>query len=192
MAPRLIIGFDPGLTTGGMVLMSYPPERIIAARSLVRAIPKIDVPIGERAFTAAEAHARDVAQRAALTLDEWIAEHGPVAAIGIEAFIDQPSRARKPNLVKDRWKTPLAIGHISARFAERGFASEHGNVFYQDPAILRHFASELAELARPSSGETRTMHDSVCEGDHLLTNDHLRKAWAHGAWLCPRLERTPN
>lgn len=170
--------------------MEYPPERILAVQSLVKSIPKRDVPIGERAFTAAEAHARNVATRAADTLDRWLESHGPIAAIGIEAFIDQPSRARKSNLVKDRWKTPLAIGHISALFSQRGYASENGNLFYQDPALLRQFAQELGELEELSRRKRGSMSDVICEGADLLTNDHLRKAWAHGAWLCPRFERT--
>lgn len=166
--------------------MSYPPERIVAAESLVRTIPKINVPIGERSFTAAEAHARAVARRAAGILDAWLSEWGRIDAVGMEAFIDQPSRARQSNLVKDRWKTPLAMGHICALFSQRGYASENGNLFFQDPAILRQFAAELGELARRKRGNSS---DVVCEGDRLLTNDHLRKAWAHGAWLCPRLEK---
>lgn len=186
MAPHLIIGIDPGLTSGGVVLLEGPTERVIAAKSLVARIPRLEVPLGDKAFTAAERHAAHQADAVGAAVSQMRAEHGEIVAIGMESFIDQPHRARTARHIKERWKTPLAIGHICARLHSLGFSSAEGTLIFQDPSILGQFARELGALeARPRTSSAQV----VCAGDHLLTNDHLRKAWAHGAWLNIRISK---
>lgn len=192
MTPSAIVGIDPGLSSGGLVALCPRSERVLAAHSLLGpGVPSRSATAGEpeilgdRNFTLAERLAAAQAARTLAALDA-VASGYRIVRIGVESFVDQRSRAREDQgrLIKDRWKTPLVIGHLCAGLAARGFTSVAGNLVFQDAGIvIRHFASELRELAGRPRGDAR---DRVAADDHLLTNDHLRKAWAHALWLSLR------
>lgn len=193
MSVRRYAGIDPGLTSGGLVVVERGSERIVAARSLVptpatkrEATESAEDALGSRAFTAADILAAIQARAAATALSELIADHGPITAVCVEGFIDQPSRvtAEKKGLVKERWKTPLMIGHLSEQLATVGFRVDLRNLAYTDAGVvIKHFSVELSRLAARRRGDRKEL---VAPGDHLLTNDHLRKAWAHASWLSLR------
>lgn len=193
MTPEhVIVGIDPGLSSGGLVAVAGRSERVVAAHSLVgpgvpsRAVDAEGPPItGDRNFTLAMAIAARQAQRIAALLDQLAVAHR-IVRVGIESFVDQRSRAREERgrLVKDRWKTPLVIGYTAALLAPRGFSTGDGTLVYQDAAtVLRQFSDQLAALRDSARSEP------VCPNDHLLTNDHMRTAWAHAVWLAHRTGR---
>lgn len=185
-------GIDPGLGTGGFVVLrrDAPGEfaPIVFAASLVErkrdrdalaaSLPAYyDERPGDRHYALADLRAQAQARRALAALDAYAAEHPPMAAIAIESFIDQGSRAAGP-FVKDRWKTPHAIGRLVTNLELRGYTTQDGTLLWQDAGvILRQLAEEIRRLAR---GER------VVEGAQMLTNDHLRKAWAHAQGLADR------
>lgn len=189
---QIIVGIDPGLSSGGLVAVTGRSERIVRAYSLVgpgvptRASRSLAEPrLGDRNFTLAVRLAAAQAAKVAAIIGELRQLHR-ILAIGIESFVDQRSRAREERnrLLKDRWKTPLVIGHMGAALAAAGFSEEHGNLFYQEASVvLRQFSDQLAALAARARGER---DEPVCPNDHLLTNDHMRTAWAHAVWLSHR------
>lgn len=193
MTIRRYAGIDPGLTSGGLVIVERGSERIVAARSLVpapaikrEAHERCREVLGSRSFTAADILAETQARAAATALRELIDELGPVTAVCVEGFVDQPSRisAEKKGLVKERWKTPLMIGHLSEQLASIGFRVGLQNLAYTDAGVvIKHFSVELSRLAARRRGDRNEL---VAPGDQLLTNDHLRKAWAHASWLSLR------
>lgn len=178
-----INAIDPGLTSGGLVALEGPRERVLAARDFSKKIPAPRDVLGNKTFTAAVDHAFAQARRVEEMMDELDAEFGRPAVYAVEAFTDQPSKARKAPLLRDRWKTPLFIGALVPVLEKRGYSTSDGTLVFQDPAILGQFASELGQLAQRRKGD-RT--EVVCPGDHLLTSDHVQKAWAHGSWLNQR------
>lgn len=189
---HVIVGIDPGLSSGGLVAVAGRSERVVVAHSLVRpGVPSRSESAGEpqitgdRNFTLAAAIAAQQALRIAELVDEIAAVHR-ILRIGVESFVDQRSRAReeRDRLVKDRWKTPLVIGYAAALLAQRGFHTDDGSLVYQDAAtVLRQFSAQLAALRDSKRTEP------VCENDQLLTNDHMRTAWAHAVWLAHRTGR---
>lgn len=190
MAPApLVIGIDPGLSSGGLVAIAGRSERVVAAYSLVRpGVPSrradadAEPLTGDRNFTLAMRIAAAQSARIAELVALIGSEHR-IVRIGVESFVDQRSRAREEQarLVKDRWKTPLVIGYAAALLAPIGFTTEDGSLVYQDAStVLRHMSAQLAALRDPARSEP------VCENDHLLTNDHMRTAWAHAVWLAHR------
>lgn len=179
--PTHIIGVDPGLSSGGIVLMQVADDRVLAADRFAR-IQRGTTPESYPGTDRAFADANRIATRRAIQLAEvitaWQEAFGPVGCIAVESFVDQASRGRA--LVKERWTTPLVIGHLAARLGDLGFCEPEGTLVFQDAGmVLRHFQSELARM---QAGEK-----DIAPGQELLTNEHMRSAWAHAAWLALRI-----
>jgi len=184
--PQLIIGVDPGLATGGIVLLRVVDDQVLAADRFARIqrgkTPE-SLPGADRAFADANRIAARRAAQLCAVIGAWQEQFGPIGCVALESFIDQASRGRA--LVKERWTTPLVIGHLAARLADQGYAEPDGTLVFQDAGmVLRHFQSELARM---QAGE-----DGVTGGQELLTNEHMRSAWAHAAWLALRLRDREN
>jgi hypothetical protein len=169
--PITICGVDPGLATGGIVLVSKDSDEILGVQRLYSTMKKKgdDEPLGDVRFT-------DSVNRAAViskTVLDFIDVHKPNLVV-VESFVDFGSQAKRTNtqggafFAKDRWKTPLVIGYLSAGLAERSFP-----LIYTNPQILRQYADEISML-----GGKRD-EDVIAPNDRLLTSDHLIKAWCH-------------
>ncbi len=186
----LIVGIDPGYTSGGLVLIK--PELVLATKTLrptkddrakAKAVVARDSAHGDKSFTAATIIAVSQAKLAKETLLAWQKEYGDFELIAIESFIDQRSRAReeKAHLLKERWKTPLMIGALLGELEAIGMLEQ---VVWQDAGrVIRQFRSEIDAIAKYAPHK----RDAIMKGDHQLKNDHLRKAWAHAAWRQMRI-----
>lgn len=197
-----VLGIDPGLATGGMVLLESltTRDRVIAAGSLVekrgtagdakREVSEITDGLsgwGDREFAAAALRAERWIERFDPIFMEWSEKHG-INKIAIESFVDQRSRAREDQqrLVRDRWKTPLLIGELATYLSSKGFTTASGGVTWQNAGVvIRQWSRELALL----ENRRARSEDVIFTGDHLVGNDHERKALAHAAALSLRIKR---
>jgi hypothetical protein len=197
----LIGGVDPGLASGGLVVLRLPQEQVVAAMSLVeprdakRRAQKEALAIADRYFggwsdveyLAADARAAMWVQRFGRALDDLEAEHGRVSCFAVESFVDQPSRARRERraLVRHRWQTPLLMGRLARELEDRGYAPHNGGVVYQNAGIvLKQMSSELAQLR----ARRRDDVDVIVDGDRLVTNNHTRTALMHALALSLRMK----
>jgi hypothetical protein len=196
--PLLVAGIDPGLASGGLVVIDVNDrERVVAAISLVE--------------TAAErAYARTQADEALAAWGGWsdrefvtatfraqrwlgqfqqalatITEHQPVTYFAVESFVDQRSRAREEQqrLIKNRWHTPLVIGLLMSELERYGATAGNERVVYQNAGVvIRQLADEIARLKN-----RKGVRDILVPGDQMIRNDHQRKAFAHALALSLRL-----
>lgn len=187
----IIVGIDPGVSTGAIVAYNAATDSVCfalaasrsksdrdAAKQAVSAMP------GSREFAAADLLAQAQATTMLTAVDDIVAQFDLPHRIAVEAFVDQRSRAReeKAQLLRDRWKTPLVIGHLSAGLAPRGFTVAAGTLVWQDAGIVqRHYATELAALRAGEFGEP-----FLPQNARLLSSEHRRDAWAHAAWCAQR------
>lgn len=143
----------------------------------------------DKEFSAAVIRTNAWVTRLFAFIDEFEASTGKTIEVyGIESFVDQRSRAKeeKARLIANRWHTPLVMGMMIVGLAQRGATIENGGVVYQNAGIvIRQFSSEIARLAN------RKVKKSSCviPGDQLVTNDHTRKAFAHGLALSTHLRK---
>jgi hypothetical protein len=223
---QLVLGVDPGLETGGLVALDARRLCVLEALSLAEPRPVRAKLRGEARkllerrdgwgsldYTHCDLRARFWAQRALAAVDRICEVHGAIDAVAVEAFLDQPSRARK--LIRGRWQTPHLIGRLLAGLEQRGLSVASGQVVFQDAGVVKtQLRFELAQLAaRPSNnvvqaaseksaslgsgltlGDMTTCSaaplepgDVVCAGDRLVGNDHVRDAFAHALALALRL-----
>ena len=198
-----ICGIDPGLASGGLVLVRSPKDRVLLSKSLVEkrgaasrskteAKKRADLlgGWGDVAFTAAAARSENWVQQVREALDEIASEGHSIDYFAIESFVDQPSRARqeKAGLLRNRWQTPLSMGRLAEELLRRGYSPEKGNVFYQNAGtVLTQWRTELGQLENRKRGE-----DAVLPGDSLVSNDHERKALVHALALSLRLGEKGN
>jgi hypothetical protein len=180
-------GIDPGYTTGGLVVLETP-NNVIYGRSLApsakdRAQAKQDVASlqGDREFNLGDLLARRQAARFLAALDESPRKPDVIA---VESFVDQPQHAK--TMRKGLWKTPLTMGYLTAGLVERGYCQEDGTLQFQNAGVvLKHFAMRLKLMER---GDEATLHTAY-PGSSILTNNHMRSAFAHAAWCALRLPR---
>jgi hypothetical protein len=183
----VIGGIDPGFTTGGLVVLEEP-NLVIYGRSL--APKRGDVAVaraiadklhGDREFNRGDILARAQAQRFLTALDESPKRPDFIA---VESFVDQPQHAK--TMRKGLWKTPLMMGYLAAGLVERGYSQEDGTLQFQNAGVvLKHFSLRLGLIQR---GDHATVQ-SVYPGSGILTNNHMRSAFAHAAWCALRLPR---
>jgi hypothetical protein len=177
---RLVAGIDPGLATGGMVAIVN--HKIVAVQSL-KSVREENDSTGDPVFTDAILRAEKICVTVTQTLFQWEREWGPIQLIGIESFVDLPSRLRHQNAagqpiwIKDRWKTPLVIGMMHAYLREYPLQ-------YYNPAILQSFRDELSGLQDPAR------RGKIYPGAELLSNDHLMKAWCHAMYAYQKIANT--
>jgi hypothetical protein len=199
-----IAGIDPGLASGGMVVIATGPDRVIEAYSLVekkgrhaaakseaRALAEPLDGWSDAEFSAAALRAEQWRDQFATALDQFEAEHGAIDFFAVESFVDQRSRAReeKNRLVKNRWQTPLVIGLLAAELEKRDISVRNQRLIYQNAGIvIRQWSAELAELKNRGKGSP----DLVVPGDHKISNDHQRKALVHALALSLRLNNKDN
>lgn len=201
--PFLIAGVDPGLASGALVIVdANDRNRVLKAFSLVekKGAPgkaraeaqELSRQIGEWSdleFSAAALRAEHWKDAFATAVDETTAEIGPIDIFAIESFVDQRSRAReeKQRLIKNRWHTPLVMGHLAEVLADRGFTVRNKKIVYQNAGIvIRQWADELALLKRRQAGDDT---EAVVSGDACIRNDHQRKALIHALALSLRLRQ---
>lgn len=205
MSDVFVIGIDPGLATGGMVLIkvgaSDQKDEVIDVFSLVDKKSLIEAdrqksrdiinassrPWGDRKFTETSLRVDRWVEMATAKIKEWEVKYKAIQAIAIESFVDQPSRAKQ--IMQLRWQTPFLMGVLAARLKDMGYTPENGRVFYQNAGtVLKQWQFEIERLKK-SKRKNRASKDEwiIVKGDFKVTNDHLRKALAHGLALCIRI-----
>lgn len=197
-----IAGIDPGLATGGLVLVKSGrtdrEDRVIDAVSLVDKKKDIEADKkyikskvgkenwGDRAFTVAILRMNRWVDLCIQEVERMREEHG-IDMIGIESFVDQPSRAKK--MMQLRWQTPLVIGSLAYRLEELGYTVENGKIYYQNAGVvLKQWEAELALLKRENSRGGKP-EGVIVAGDQIITNDHMRKALVHALALSIRMRK---
>ena len=173
----LVLGVDPGLATGGLVLLSAEPETVLAVGRMKTTAQAGEQVAGEKQFASAVARARIQSQ----TVSDFAKEHQP-DYISIESFVDLASRAGKQD--RKRWTTPLVIGMIDYQLRELGLDK---TVRYQNPSVLYQFRTEISQLQEANRLPGKRKQDVLVAGDCLLTNEHLISAWAHASWRVARI-----
>jgi hypothetical protein len=200
----LIAGVDPGLASGGLVLLSSVGPEVRAAVSLVEKKSQREAAQqragdlaaeldgwSDREFASAALRAENWRDSFAQAVDQLIAEQGPIDYFAVESFVDQRSRAREEQqrLVRNRWQTPLVIGMLAVVLEQRGITVGNQRLIYQNAGIvIRQWSAELSELKDRRRGQS----DLFVSGDRQISNDHQRKAWAHAMALRLRLSQTEN
>lgn len=193
----LICGIDPGLASGGLVVIDASDrDRVVAAYSLVEkkgAVAEAKKEAedkahelegwGDKAFTSAAIRSEKWIGKVEEAMEEISREHGPIAWCAVESFTDQPSRARKEKegLLRNRWQTPLSMGGLQLVLAKFDLSLENGKLFYQNAGVV--IPQWRDELARLEAGE------EIAPGDKIVKNDHQRKALLHALALSLRLRR---
>ena len=196
-----IAGIDPGLRSGALVLIQHRPERVLASVSLVEASGAAGEAKRQADETAARLGGWSDTQfsSACLRAERWVArfrqafeelekEHGGIAYVACESFVDQPSRAakEKAGLLRKRWQTPLLTGYLNVYLAERGYTVANGRLVFQNAGVvIRQMTRELGVLERGRPEE----RERVIAGASLVGNDHERKALVHAMALSLRLAR---
>jgi hypothetical protein len=192
-------GIDPGLASGGLAVVRgdsinievlaaasfvEPKGSVAKSKSLAEDYSEFTQGGIDKEFTAAMLRADQWMIKFKAALDQ--VEELDIDAFAVESFVDQRSRAREEanRLVKNRWQTPIVIGMIAIELAKRDYKIENNKLFYQNAGIIiRHWSKEIGALkARQVSGK-----DLLFPGDACITNDHQRKALAHGLGLLVRL-----
>lgn len=177
-----LCGIDPGLATGGMVLLGVEPERVLAALALGQArVPRgYRAPrVGDSQFNAALARAQAWVDKAAAQVREWEPD-----LVVIESFTDLGSHARR-GFQQKRWQTPLVIGLLHARLLSDGLSREQ--LQYQNPAVLKQMASERARWQAALKTQTIFERDVLLPGDRLISSPHLVSACCHASWAVERV-----
>lgn len=183
----IICGIDPGYNTGGLVVLESP-NRVIYARRMsptkqekAAAAELAKTLVGDKQFNGADLVAQAQADRILLALDE-----SPVKPdlLAVESFVDQPQYAK--TMRAKLWTTPYTMGYLSAGLRARGYSVAEGNLVYQNAGVvMKHFALRLKLL----KDRDETTMQSVYPGSDILTNDHMRSAFAHAAWRALRIPR---
>jgi len=196
-----IAGIDPGLRSGGLVLVETDPERVLASVSMVEKAgeskqaraeaEELAEPLGgwsDKQFAAAVLRAERWMERFAAAFAELEKAHGRAEMIACESFVDQPSKAKKEKagLLARRWQTPLLTGFLIPWLAARGYTVANGRLVFQNAGIvIPQFRSELAMLERGRAADK----EAVVAGATLVGNDHERKALVHALALAIRVRR---
>lgn len=180
-----VLGIDPGFTSGGLVLLDVFEGDVVTVFSIAG---KMDinepvVKVGNGSYARDIITARTQAQRTCDAVRRIHEKHG-VDHVAIESFVDFKSKARKEKqgLLQQRWKTPLMMGALDTLLVDIGFDTARGNVSWQNPAILDQFKTEIGQLK-----DKATDSELIATGANQITNDHLRKAWAHAEWCRMRI-----
>lgn len=199
----LIIGIDPGLATGGIVLIKVGrtslDDEVIDSFSMVekkdllnkdkeRAVKLIELGVnrwGDREFTLAMLRTDRWVKKAIAEISRWEKEYGKIDKIAIESFVDQPSRAKQ--IMKLRWQTPLLIGAFVEKLKDLGY-SEEQLVYQNAGTVLKQWQTEL-DLLKNDKRKKRARQEKpvIVTGDWQISNDHLRKALVHGLALAIRI-----
>jgi hypothetical protein len=190
-----VCGIDPGLSSGGMVLLN--DDKVLAAASLVEkrgavsaskkeaeSLTKDLSGWGDKQFIAASIRTKDWLIRAEKILLAWKEEYREIDFYAVESFVDQPSRAKqeKAGLLRNRWQTPFVMGGLAHILFEQGVSVDNGKLVYQNAGVvIRQWHKEIAALENGGS---------IYPGDHIITNDHLRKALVHALALQIRVNRS--
>ena len=171
-----VCGIDPGLATGGMVLLQVEPEeKVLAVQRLVTKPGDAARVAGEKQFAQAVGRARMQVE----TMLGFLEEHKP-DYISVESFVDLASRKGRQDRL--RWTTPLVIGMLDAELVRLGLSDQ---VRYQNPSILSQFRGEMGQLG--DANKKRGRGDLLLPGDRLISNPHLLSAWAHASWRAERI-----
>jgi hypothetical protein len=191
----LIVGIDPGLSTGGVAVVDPRSDEVLTAHSIRLTREEAREAIaaaaeslealggwGDREFTAAALRARAWVRKLACLLDEIERRHGAIGFYAIESFTDQPSRARRERagLLRQRWQTPLVISLIHELLAERRAGVVDGRLVFQNAGVvLRQHADDLVAL--------REGREIVKGAQRHIRNEHTRSALVHALALSQRL-----
>src|ERR1035437_487295 len=172
--PITICGVDPGLAAGGAVLIEKDSWKVLVHERLYSQINK-----QRKEATPGDANFTESMHRAKMISDKllgFVVMHKP-RLIAVESFVDFGSQKKMTNkaggafFAKDRWKVPMTIGYFSAELERLRIP-----IIYSNAQILRQYTDEISLLTG-----THT-EDIISPNDHLLTNDHLIKAWCHADW----------
>jgi len=200
----LIAGVDPGLASGGLVLINGSEQNeVLASYSMVEK---------KGSSKQAQAEAKSLTEHlsgwsdleflaASLRAQAWINNFIQVVDTiekefklpdvwAIESFVDQRSRAReeKQQLIKNRWHTPLVMGMMARVLQERGITPESQRLIYQNAGIvIRQWSVEIGKL---KARKRQDKKDVILRGDTKIRNDHERKALVHALALSLRLRQT--
>lgn len=201
----LILGIDPGLATGGLVLIrsgaTDSDDEILEAVSLVdkkslvekdkkevKALVEERNNWGDKQFTIAVLRAQRWSKSCIKAIKELENKYGKIDYIGIESFVDQPGRAK--TLMQLRWQTPLLMGILTVALAELGYSFENGKIFYQNAGIvIKQWSFEIETLKNSQKNNRARKNSVILKGDECITNDHLRKALVHALALSIRMRQ---
>lgn len=164
-----IAGIDPGLASGGMVLLDHAEDTVLKVKKVSAKKDTVIEVTGDNEFTAAVIRAGKWVDIVEKTLREWQPD-----LVVIESFADLNSK-RYRGFVQKRWQTPLVIGMLVSRL------NGVYNIQYQHPAVLHQLRVERAEAL-----QDRTLHGG------LLVSEHLVSAWAHAVWASMRISEGPS
>lgn len=183
-------GIDPGLATGGMVLLG-PGGDVLDVHSLgVRKgrAGSVGDEHADAQFTEAVLRANVYVPSALAKLAEWEPDH-----VAMETFTDQESRAKRRNskgqvqFDRNRWMTPLVIGVMLPGLEDLGFDMGSGRLHLQNPAILHQFRDEIGLYDHRLKQGKGPLRQLLSAGDEQLTSEHLVRAWCHGTYRQIRL-----
>lgn len=187
MVGLAICGIDPGLTTSGLVVIDAP-NLVVYGRSLAPSeAEKAEVATRSKALGSDTEFNRGVllasgqSARILAALDE-----SPVRPdmVCVESFVDQPQYAK--SMRKGLWKTPLTIGYLLAGLADRGYDLDSGTLHLQNAGVvLKQMALRMELIKRRDEATLQTGYP----GSAIVTNSHMRSAFAHAAWRAQRIPR---
>lgn len=196
---KKILGVDPGVASGGAVLIKSN-NTIISARSLVekkndknkanesskKILDSMDG-WGDREFYSLVLRSHNWINRFKEYYKEMVNEHGAIDYIVIESFVDQRSRAReeKKQLLINRWHTPFLMGELTYLLKKEEYVVGENIIFQNAGIVIRQWKNELDLL---SSRKKLDRSDIVVKNDNIIRNDHLRKALIHALAFSLRLK----
>lgn len=193
---RLIGGIDPGLASGGFVVIDRADQkRVLEAHSLVEEAGTVKRSREEASvlaarlggwsdieFLAADMRAQAWVQRFISVLNAFEAEYGVIDMFGVESFVDQAQHAKK--MMKNRWQTPFLTGMLVRELAQRDITAANGRLIYQNAGTI---LSQLSEERGRLEARRKNDRDLIVPGDRQVTNEHQRSALAHALALDLRL-----
>lgn len=176
--PDTLMGIDPGMSTGGAVLIQRSPEMVLDALRLKTPPQKWDrEQPGDKQFSDSILRARGQAD----ALLQFIDRHRP-GLLAIESFVDLVSHTGKENRL--RWQTPLVIGMLDAGIRDLGY--EDHQIRYQNPVVLHQMRDERSKLNQANKAQRKRKDWVLVPGDQLISNQHLISAFLHGSWSVER------
>lgn len=167
----MFVGIDPGMTTGGMVLLKENEIFDTASFGQKRKKDAQSPFLGDPNFGLSMLRAEECIHTIIEVLEKW-SKDVEIKGVGIEGFVDLKSRKKHRDeegqqlWIRDRWKTPLVIGMLHPYVVKYPLS-------YQNPAILKGYEIKLGMI------KSKTMDSDTLKGWEKITSPHQASAWCH-------------